>query len=125
MRSGRIIVIGCLLVGGVWAVDLIRTRLGTGAPSAGQLAPGETATDSFTYTVTDNNGLSSTKTATVTITGQNDAPVAVNDSYCCEQPYGGRFNVTRDRWEWRPGALWVWRPAPPIVRIAVRGSLIR
>ena len=35
-------------------------------------------------------------------------PVA--DTYCCDQPYGGRFNVTRERWEWRPDALWVWRP---------------
>ncbi|MBU0480775.1 MAG: VCBS domain-containing protein [Proteobacteria bacterium] len=43
------------------------------------LAAGATATDSFTYTVTDNNGLSSTpQTATITITGQNDAPTAVN-----------------------------------------------
>src|SRR5204863_142941 len=41
------------------------------------LAAGETVTDTFSYTVTDNNGASSTKTATVTITGQNDAPVAV------------------------------------------------
>jgi len=38
------------------------------------LGVGETATTSFTYTVTDNNGLSSTETVTITITGQNDAP---------------------------------------------------
>ena len=44
------------------------------------LAAGETATDTFTYTVTDDHGLSSTQTATVTITGQNDAPVAVADA---------------------------------------------
>lgn len=45
------------------------------------LDKGETATDSFTYTITDSKGLSSTATATVTITGisQNGAPVAVND----------------------------------------------
>jgi len=42
---------------------------------------GETATDSFTYTITDAKGLASTATATVTVTGisQNSAPVAVND----------------------------------------------
>ncbi|WP_063297037.1 Ig-like domain-containing protein [Pseudovibrio sp. Ad37] len=40
------------------------------------LAVGETATDSFTYTVTDATGESSTETVTITITGQNDAPVA-------------------------------------------------
>lgn len=36
------------------------------------LAPGATATDRFTYTVTDRNGLTSTGTATVTITGIAD-----------------------------------------------------
>ncbi len=41
------------------------------------LAVGETAIDSFTYTVTDAAGESSTETVTVTITGQNDALVAV------------------------------------------------
>ena len=41
------------------------------------LAAGETATDSFTYTVDDGEGGTSTATVTVTITGQNDAPVAV------------------------------------------------
>ncbi|WP_040678441.1 VCBS domain-containing protein, partial [Pannonibacter phragmitetus] len=40
------------------------------------LAAGETATDTFLYRVTDSNGLSSQQTVTVTITGQNDAPVA-------------------------------------------------
>ncbi|MGB9365992.1 MAG: Ig-like domain-containing protein [Xanthobacteraceae bacterium] len=38
------------------------------------LSAGETATDTFTYTVTDNHGVGSTKTATVTIQGENDAP---------------------------------------------------
>ena len=38
------------------------------------LAAGVTATDTFDYTVTDENGLSSTQTVTVTITGENDAP---------------------------------------------------
>src|SRR5262249_44434872 len=38
------------------------------------LAPGETATDSFTYTVTDAAGATSAATVTITITGVNDAP---------------------------------------------------
>lgn len=42
------------------------------------LADGQTATDTFKYTVTDNHGASSTKTATVTIVGQNDAPIIVS-----------------------------------------------
>jgi len=42
---------------------------------------GESATDSFTYTISDGAGHMSTATATVTITGvtQNSAPVAAND----------------------------------------------
>ncbi|GAA0734021.1 Ig-like domain-containing protein [Sphingomonas japonica] len=39
------------------------------------LAPGETATDSFDYTVVDAQGLTSTATVTVTITGEADGVV--------------------------------------------------
>jgi VCBS repeat-containing protein len=39
------------------------------------LALGQTATDTFAYTVTDNHGASSTATASITVIGQNDAPV--------------------------------------------------
>ncbi|KZL16795.1 Endo-1,3-1,4-beta-glycanase ExsH [Pseudovibrio axinellae] len=39
------------------------------------LTAGETATDTFTYTVTDSSGASSTETVTIEITGVNDAPV--------------------------------------------------
>jgi len=38
------------------------------------LSQGDTATDTFTYTVTDSYGASSTKTATVTVHGENDPP---------------------------------------------------
>ena len=40
------------------------------------LNTGETATDSFTYTVDDGNGSSDTATVTVTIDGVSDAPTA-------------------------------------------------
>ncbi|WP_340110134.1 Ig-like domain-containing protein, partial [Pikeienuella sp. HZG-20] len=43
------------------------------------LAAGETATDTFGYTVADGNGGTDTATATVTITGVNDGPNAVAD----------------------------------------------
>ncbi|WP_153039984.1 VCBS domain-containing protein, partial [Pseudovibrio sp. WM33] len=49
------------------------------------LAVGETATDSFTYTVIDAAGESSTETVSVTITGQNDGPVAVAMSETTEE----------------------------------------
>ncbi|MEX0285417.1 MAG: Ig-like domain-containing protein, partial [Paracoccaceae bacterium] len=41
------------------------------------LAEGETATDTFTYTVDDGNGVTSTEIETITVTGQNDAPVTL------------------------------------------------
>jgi len=42
------------------------------------LAQGETAIDTFKYTVSDGHGGTSTATVAVTITGQNDAPTAIN-----------------------------------------------
>lgn len=44
------------------------------------LAQGDAATDTFVYTVSDGAGGQDTATVTVTITGVNDAPVAVNDT---------------------------------------------
>ncbi|MEO1977527.1 MULTISPECIES: Ig-like domain-containing protein [Salipiger] len=44
------------------------------------LGEGETATDSFQYTVSDGNGGVTTATVTVTIEGQNDAEVAVGQT---------------------------------------------
>ncbi|EEA96924.1 VCBS domain-containing protein [Pseudovibrio sp. JE062] len=45
-------------------------------PAFDYLSDGETGTDTFTYTVTDNHGGSHTSTVTLTIIGENDAPVA-------------------------------------------------
>lgn len=44
-----------------------------------QLKAGQTATDSFSYTVTDAAGAHSTRTVTLTITGNNEGPVARAD----------------------------------------------
>ncbi|MCR4378460.1 MAG: cadherin-like domain-containing protein [Rhodospirillales bacterium] len=44
------------------------------------LAEGETATDSFSYTVSDGHGGVAVATVTMTITGANDAPVVVADN---------------------------------------------
>jgi VCBS repeat-containing protein len=52
------------------------------------LAVGESATDSFTYTVRDSGNVTSTGTVSVTITGVNDAPVAQNDSFVLDQDNG-------------------------------------
>lgn len=43
------------------------------------LAAGDVTLDTFTYTIVDPLGASSTATVTVTISGSNDAPVASND----------------------------------------------
>jgi VCBS repeat-containing protein len=45
-----------------------------------ELAPGETATDTFTYTVSDGNGGVDQATVTVTIAGVNDAPTGIQIS---------------------------------------------
>ncbi|MFP5478009.1 MAG: Ig-like domain-containing protein, partial [Gammaproteobacteria bacterium] len=54
----------------------------TYAPNAAAqgLDDGESARDVFSYTVTDPSGATSTTTLTLTVTGANDAPVAVDDS---------------------------------------------
>jgi len=44
------------------------------------LAEGETTTQTFDYTISDGNGGTDTEQITVTITGTNDAPIAVNDT---------------------------------------------
>jgi VCBS repeat-containing protein len=51
------------------------------SPGAGfqYLQAGATALDTFSYTITDSHGLSSTGTVAVMVTGANDAPVAAAD----------------------------------------------
>jgi VCBS repeat-containing protein len=45
------------------------------------LQVGDSATDTFQYTLSDGNGGTTTATVTMTITGVNDAPTAVDNSY--------------------------------------------
>ncbi len=49
------------------------------------LDDGETATDTFTYRANDGTVDSNMATVTITISGRNDAPVAVNDSYATDE----------------------------------------
>lgn len=53
------------------------------------LAFGQTATDTFQYTVTDGSGASSTETATVTIHGVHHAPTALDDVAGAVPPNAG------------------------------------
>ena len=45
------------------------------------LKPGESLQDTFTYTISDLSGLTSTATVTVTVDGRNDIPIAEDDRY--------------------------------------------
>ena len=56
---------------GSWALD---------AMAADALSAGETVSQSFGYTITDNNNATASSTLKVTVTGVNDGPVANDDS---------------------------------------------
>ncbi|WP_158548586.1 tandem-95 repeat protein [Parvularcula marina] len=49
------------------------------------LDAGETATDTFTYTISDPDGAMDIATVTVMINGVNDAPIANNDSFSVDE----------------------------------------
>src|SRR5262249_45847692 len=71
------------------------------------LGAGQTATDTFTYTVDDGHGGMSTATATITITGESGLPKAVNDTgSMTEDDKSKLFNVlANDTLDSDPGAL--------------------
>ncbi len=60
------------------------------------LGVGESATDSFTYTIDDGNGGTDTATVTLTITGANDAPVAQDDAFATSEDAGVSGAVLAD-----------------------------
>ncbi|MDP2694049.1 MAG: Ig-like domain-containing protein, partial [Gallionella sp.] len=49
------------------------------------LAQGQTATDTFSYTVSDMAGATSTATVTMTVTGVNDGPVTASDAAAVQE----------------------------------------
>lgn len=57
------------------------------------LSAGESATDSFTYTISDGHGGASTTTVTVTVTGVNKPPVARNDTAATDAAHAVQINV--------------------------------
>ncbi|WP_446379639.1 Ig-like domain-containing protein [Coleofasciculus sp. D1-CHI-01] len=56
------------------------TIIYTPNPDFQSLAVGETVTDTFEYTISDGNGGTDTANVTITLTGVNDVPIAVDDS---------------------------------------------
>ena len=64
-----------LLADGSWSY-----ALNNADPDTDALRQGQIVTDAFTYTMADANGATSSAALTITVTGGNDAPVAVDDS---------------------------------------------
>ena len=60
------------------------------------LGANDSATDSFTYTVSDGNGGSDTATVTVTVQGVNDGPDAIDDSASTSKNSSVVINVLSD-----------------------------
>ncbi len=58
------------------------------------LSVGETATDRFSYTVSDGHGGTATSSATVTVTGVNLAPVATPNTAATDAQHGLWLNLT-------------------------------
>lgn len=56
---------------GSYTYTLDNSRVATNSLAAGQVA-----SDTFSYTITDNNGATTTTTLSISITGTNDAPIA-------------------------------------------------
>ncbi len=69
-----------LASGATVAIDAVGNLTYTPTAAAQTLADGQSAGDSFSYRVTDPAGASAQGTVSLTVTGVNDAPVAVADS---------------------------------------------
>ena len=57
----------------------------TGAAALQALKAGQTASDTFSYTVHDLAGATDTATVTIAVTGVNDAPIAIIDEYSLDE----------------------------------------
>lgn len=66
----------------------------TNVPAIRALSAGETVNDTFSYTISDRAGATDTATVTITVTGVNDPPDAVNDTFTLDQMNGVPQNLT-------------------------------
>ncbi len=73
---------------GTWTYTLDNTDTDTNA-----LAQGANVTDTFNYTMEDTAGATSSSTLKITITGTNDAPVAVGDNVITNEALDGMFAI--------------------------------
>jgi VCBS repeat-containing protein len=65
----------------------------TGAAALQALAVGQSATDSFSYTISDIAGATSSASVTVTVAGMNDAPVSAGDANATDEDSAAGGNV--------------------------------
>ncbi|WP_295539006.1 Ig-like domain-containing protein [uncultured Pseudacidovorax sp.] len=93
--NGAVVDAGIPLAGQWGVLTLNADGSYTYAPNdaAKGLDDGESARDVFSYTVTDPTGATSTTTLTLTVTGVNDAPVAVDDSATTPEDTAITINV--------------------------------
>lgn len=79
--------------GGIFTIDANGTYSFVPGTGFDDLAAGQTRTTSVSYTISDGQGGTSTATVVVTVTGQNDAPVAVNDTFATSEDTPVTFDV--------------------------------
>ncbi|PLP59418.1 hypothetical protein CYK37_08820 [Mesorhizobium loti] len=79
--------------GGNFTINADGTYSFVPGTSFDDLAAGQTRTTSVTYTISDGQGGTATATVVVTVTGQNDAPVAVNDAFSTNEDTPVTFDV--------------------------------
>jgi VCBS repeat-containing protein len=79
--------------GGTFTINPDGTYAFSPGSSFDNLAPGATRTTSVTYTVSDDNGGSVQATLTVTVTGQNDNPVAGANTFITNEDSSVTINV--------------------------------
>jgi VCBS repeat-containing protein len=68
----------------------------SGSATLNALAAGETLVDTFSYTISDGNGGTSTASVSLTINGVNDGPVAVANTYTTDEQTLITGNVLTD-----------------------------
>jgi cyclophilin family peptidyl-prolyl cis-trans isomerase len=68
--------VGASALGGVVTVGTNKTHILYDAPADLSISPGDTTTDTFTYTIRDSDGLTDTATVTVILEAINDPPTA-------------------------------------------------
>ncbi|MEE2565844.1 beta strand repeat-containing protein [Hyphobacterium marinum] len=86
------LVVSAIDTGGTQGLAAINAGVVTYTPNGAfeALAAGQTASDSFGYTVSDPGGLTASATATVTVQGENDPPIADADALTFGEEEAGR-----------------------------------